>query len=303
MPFSSHNKSLIYVSIAVLSWATVATAFKIALRQLSYSELLLIASVTATLFFFFVLVFSRKIRLIKKLNKKDWIHVFFLALLNPVTYYLVLFKSYSLLPAQIAQPINYAWPVVLTIFAAIFLRKPISSLKYVGLLISMGGVILISVGGNSSDKIVFSYWGLFLAAFSAILWAGYWIASERVKSVDRTVSLFLTFFLGSVYLVCLSPIMGFHIPSWEALLAGIYVGGFEMGIPFLFFALAIRYTDNPALTNQMCYLSPFLSLIFISLILKEQILLTTYIGLALIVGGILFNQYGIKIHTKNARSK
>lgn len=108
MPLSSHNKSLIYVSIAVLSWATVATAFKIALRQLSYFELLLIASVTACLFFLVVSLFTGKARLLKELKKKEWMQFASLALLNPVAYYLVLFKAYSLLPAQIAQPINYA---------------------------------------------------------------------------------------------------------------------------------------------------------------------------------------------------
>lgn len=293
MPLSSHNKSLIYVSIAVLSWATVATAFKIALRQLSYFELLLIASVTACLFFLVVLLFTGKVRLLKRLKKKEWMQFACLALLNPVAYYLVLFKAYSLLPAQIAQPINYAWPVVLTVLSAIFLRKPIPALKYVGLLISLAGVVLISLGGKSSDAIALSYFGLFLAAFSAILWASYWIASER-NAVNKTVSLFLTFFFGSVYLVCLVPVMGFHFPEKSALFAGMYVGAFEMGIPFLFFSLAMRYTHNPALTNQLCYLSPFFSLILISMILKENVLVTTYLGLALIVGGILFNRYGIK---------
>ena len=48
---------------------------------------------------------------------------------------------------------------------------------------------------------------------------------------------------------------------------------------------------DPALINQLCYLAPFLSLFFISVILNEQITLTTYAGLTLIVSGIIFNQY------------
>lgn len=62
-----------------------------------------------------------------------------------------------------------------------------------------------------------------------------------------------------------------------------------MGIPFLCFGVAIRTTTNPALVNQMCYLAPFLSLLFISMILDEPIVATTYIGLGLIVAGIAFN--------------
>lgn len=63
-----------------------------------------------------------------------------------------------------------------------------------------------------------------------------------------------------------------------------------MGIPFICFGIAIRTTNNPALVNQLCYLAPFLSLFFISFILGEPIVWSTYLGLVLIVGGLVFNQ-------------
>jgi len=55
--------------------------------------------------------------------------------------------------------------------------------------------------------------------------------------------------------------------------------------------MALRKTGNPTLINQLCYLSPFLSLFLIHFILGEKIYLTTIIGLILIVSGILFNEY------------
>jgi drug/metabolite transporter (DMT)-like permease len=67
-----------------------------------------------------------------------------------------------------------------------------------------------------------------------------------------------------------------------------------MGIPFICFGLAMRKTNNPALINQLCYLSPFLSLFFVSTILGETIVSSTYIGLTLIVLGIVFNEYFVK---------
>ena len=99
---------------------------------------------------------------------------------------------------------------------------------------------------------------------------------------------------GTVYLLLGAIVVGVHLDTLPGLLSGMYVGAFEMGIPFIFFGLAMRKTSNPALVNQLCYLSPFLSLFFIAIILGEQIVLTTYIGLALIVMGIMFNQYLVK---------
>lgn len=57
----------------------------------------------------------------------------------------------------------------------------------------------------------------------------------------------------------------------------------------------MRKTSNPALINQLCYLSPFMSLFFISVVLGERIVFTTYIGLVMIVLGIVFNQYFVKV--------
>lgn len=67
-----------------------------------------------------------------------------------------------------------------------------------------------------------------------------------------------------------------------------------MGIPFLAFGKALRMTRNPALVNQLCYLSPFLSLFLIAVVLGEDIAPATYGGLALIVAGLVYNQYFVK---------
>lgn len=46
-----------------------------------------------------------------------------LGAINPLAYYLVLFKSYDLLPASQAQPLNYSWAITLTLMAAVFLGQ------------------------------------------------------------------------------------------------------------------------------------------------------------------------------------
>ena len=117
------------------------------------------------------------------------------------------------------------------------------------------------------------------------------MTNRREATVDGTVSLFMTFLFGSLYLLAATAVVGLHTPTLTGWLSGIYVGCFEMGVPFLCFGLAIRTTDNPTLVNQLCYLSPFLSLFFIGIVLGEPIAVTTYIGLLLIVGGLLLNRH------------
>lgn len=286
-----NTKATVCAGVAVLSWSTVATAFKIALTHLTHFEMLLIASCTALLIFVLLLTFQKKWALVKALPARQWGRFALIGLLNPVAYYLVLFKAYALLPAQIAQPINYAWPIVLLVLLALFARQPIPAQKYIGMFISLAGVAFISFGSGSTGGASVPLNGLLLAALSAFLWALYWMVNNKNREVDGSVTLFLSFLFGTAYLVVAACVVGVNIHTLPGILSGMYVGAFEIGIPFFFFGLAMRLTKNPALVNQMCYLSPFISLFLIAVVLGEQIVTTTYIGLALIVSGIVFNEY------------
>ncbi|MCM1451253.1 MAG: DMT family transporter [Clostridium sp.] len=285
------SRPVLLGAAAVLSWSTVATAFKVALSHMDPFEMVFVASATALAVFTVWMCATRSWGELKGLRPAVWLRFAALGLIAPVAYYLVLFKAYDFLPAQVAQPINYSWPILLAVMLAIFTRRPIPAAKYLGMGVSLAGVAVISLGGSGIGGAV-SPVGVGLAALSALLWAAYWIVNDSLKdALSEGAALFLTFLFGMAYMVigaAFHPLPAFSAP---ALLSGAYIGLFEMGIPFICFGLAIRSTDNPALINQMCYLSPFLSLFFISVVLGETIVPATYIGLSLIVGGLVYNQY------------
>ena len=289
------NKAILYACIAVLSWSTVATAFKKSLEHISHFELVLVSCVTSLLIFAILMTIQKKWSLLKGLTGKEWGYFALLGLLNPVAYYLVLFKSYDLLPAQVAQPINYAWPIVLVVLLAFVTKQRIPGKKYIGMAISLAGVATISLGGGLAMENGLSVSGLLLAALSAFLWALYWVVNNKNKErFDASLAFFMTFFFGSLYMGVASLFVGVDLNTVPGLLWGSYVGAFEMGIPFICFGLAMRKTDNPTLINQLTYLSPFMSLFIISIVLGEKIVPTTMIGLALIVFGIIFDEYFVK---------
>ena len=286
------NKAILYACIAVLSWSTVATAFKKSLEHISHFELVLVSCVTSLVIFTILMTIQKTWKLLKGLSAKEWGYFALLGLLNPVAYYLVLFKSYDLLPAQVAQPINYAWPIVLVVLLAVFTGQAVPAKKYIGMAVSLGGVALISLGGGQALGVRLPVSGLLLAALSAVLWASYWVINNRNKErFNASLAFFMTFLFGSLYMSLGALFVGVDINTVPGLLWGSYVGAFEMGIPFIFFGMAMRKTDNPALINQLTYLSPFMSLFFISIVLGEKIMPTTMIGLVLIVIGIIFNEY------------
>lgn len=287
--------AVICASCAVLCWSTVATAFKIALQHLTQYEMLLIASITSLLVFSILSLLKKERRsAIFSLKPRQAAYFALIGLINPAVYYLVLFNAYNLLPAHIAQPVNYAWPVLLTLLSAIFLKQKIAPLKYLGMAISLSGVVVISISG-SDDNNQFSFAGLFLAALSALIWAVYWILNQKKNHYfDSVTRLMFTFFFGTVYLFIGTLFVNVHMPDGIGLLSGVYVGLFEMAIPFLLFAAAQKNSHNPSLINQICYLSPFISMFLISNFLGENIQIITFGGLTLIVFGLIFNEYLIK---------
>lgn len=282
------NLANFYALGAVLCWATVATAFKIALVELTYFELLLIAAPTTLLFFAVVMTVQRKWGLLSRFLARDWGMFALLGLLNPVAYYLVLFKAYSLLPAQVALPLNYTWPIVLLVVLAVYEKRRIPASNYVGLLLSLVGVA--AVGGLFDFRGEgLSLWGIVLALGSALLWAFYWLVTSKSR-YDSTLLLFMSFLFGSIYLWGGAFFVDLSVFSTASILAGCYVGLFEMAVPFLLWGLAVRSTSNPTLTNQLCYLAPFLSFFLIGFVLGELLSFWSYLGLGLIVGGILWNE-------------
>lgn len=282
------DKSILYALIAVVCWSTVATAFKIALSGMSFLVLLAISSFVASVSLFIVLIWSKKINKIRELSLKTVAFLSFKGALNPFLYYLILFKAYDLLPAQEALILNYTWPIILVVFSIIFLKQKVLMFDIPSVIISFFGVFIIATKGDFTNIEFENGFGTFLALISSIVWALYWILNLKTKE-DSTVQLFIGFstgFLLTSFVAILFP-SEFYISSINAIWAAVYVGLLEMCFPFLLWQFALKNAKSSASVSRFIFLSPFLSLIFIALILKEEIYISSVIGLILILGGIL----------------
>jgi drug/metabolite transporter (DMT)-like permease len=287
---NNEQKATTFALLTVVFWATVATAFKIGLRELQPSQLIFVAAITSTLVFFVLLIFTRKTGLLLKVSPKNLLLSALLGFLNPFVYYLVLFKTYSLLPAQVAQPINMVWPIVLVLLSVPMLKQKLGWKSLVALLISFCGVFLISTQGSFTNLSKSNPVGIALGLFSALIWSFYWIFNVKNRE-DELVKLFLNFLFGTIYLIVYLPLFsGFDFKISTSFWAGIYIGVFEVGISFFFWMKALQLTRNNARIANLIYISPFLSLIFIHFILGEKIFITTIFGILLIISGILFQQ-------------
>ncbi|WP_236744480.1 DMT family transporter [Marinobacter similis] len=107
---TNQKQAMLYGLATVLLWSTVATAFKLALRELAPVEMLLIACTSSVLVIGIILVIQGRWHQVFSLSRRQYVQSFGMGLINPCLYYFVLFGAFDRLPAQEAQPLNYTWP-------------------------------------------------------------------------------------------------------------------------------------------------------------------------------------------------
>lgn len=281
------GKAYFFAILAVLFWSTSPTAFKLGLSYQDTYQLLTGASLTSFCILGIILLIQGKSRQMLSLSRNDFRFSALMGLLNPVAYYLILFKAYSLLPAQVAQPLNMVWPLVLVLISIPMLRQKIGWKSIGAMAISFAGVVLISYQGGYGAKDPANRLGIFLALSTSLLWAFYFIYNTRDKK-DPVVRLFLNFLFASVYLLIGGLFREHGLPvSTEGWLTSVYVGIFEMGITFVFWLLAMQYAPSTDRISNLVYVAPFLNLILVKLVLDESIYLSTVYGILLLVSGIV----------------
>jgi drug/metabolite transporter (DMT)-like permease len=286
------KQSYIYAGLAIFFWSTIPTAFKISLGELDILPMLTIASLTSVAILSIVVLAGKKTELILKTTKRELFYSACLGFINPFLYYLILLKAYQLLPAQVAQPLNMIWPIILVFLSVPILKQKIKKRSYVALFISFIGVYIISSQGRLFNSGRANALGVILATGSSFFWAFYFILNVRDKR-DEGVKLLLSFLFGTLYLIVAMIITG----KWEAALgfkgvaASVYIGLFEMGITFFFWLKALQIAASTDKVSNLVYFAPFLSLLFVHFILHEPVYYTTPAGLILIIAGILIQNH------------
>ncbi len=293
---SKQGQAYLYGLAAVLCWSTVATAFKLTLEYFSPAQLLLCASISSWCLLGAVLCWQGKFKLLFQFNRNDGLFSFAMGLINPLLYYLVLFKAYDLLPAQEAQALNYTWALTLSLLAVPLLKQKLTAMEMIASLVCYGGVLVIATRGDVTSLNFANGLGVGLALLSTLLWSFYWILNTRDHR-EPVAGLFLNFTIALPFIFIYCALTGEleHLPV-EGLIGATYIGVFEMGLSFILWLKAMKLTDSTAKISKLIFISPFISLLLISAILKESILISTFYGLGLILIGLALHQID-KINT------
>jgi len=289
--FSNQNKAYFFAGIVIFFWSTVATAFKLALNHLEPIQLVFYSTLFSVIVLFLITLIQGKLGLIKNFSKSDLLRCAFLGLLNPCLYYIILFKGYDLLPAQEAMVINFSWPIMIVILSIPILKQKIDIKSFLSIVVCYIGVVVIASKGNVFSMQFESPLGVGYILITTVIWSLFWLFNTK-NSNDSVVSLFLIFLFSLPYILIIVYLSdSFVIPSLEGVIGSAYIGLFEMGVSVVLWQLALKTSTSVSRVASLVFITPFLSLLILHFVLKEDILVSTIFGVILICLGLILQKY------------
>ncbi|MDO5536790.1 MAG: DMT family transporter [Desulfovibrionaceae bacterium] len=285
---TDQTKAFCCAGLTILAWSTVSTAFKVALASLSPMQLIYVSMGVAALFLAGIVLVRREFAVFRSLDRRQWRSGAVLGLVIWL-YYTLLFVAYDHLPAQIAQPVNNTWALMLALMACVFLHQKITLREFAWMLFAYSGVLVITSGAGGSLGPLHPL-GLACVIASTVLYALYWILNTK-SGLPGLHGLVICFAAAFVLAAATLVVRGEPLTMpLRPFLGGAYVGLFELAIPFVLWGAALRLASSVARISTLPFLVPFLALFWISLVLGEPIAWTTVLGLVLIVSGTIMQQ-------------
>ncbi|EAQ66254.1 hypothetical protein MED121_06215 [Marinomonas sp. MED121] len=283
---NNNQKAVIYGLISVFFWSTVATAFSISLKHLEPAQLLLIASITSFLFLLALVIIKKQANQLIHEAKKSYKSSLFFGAINPFIYYLILLAAYDLLPAQEAQAINYTWAIMLSLLAVPIMKQRLTQKDILAALFCYFGVLFIATHGHPFSLEFGNLTGVIMALLSTVIWALYWLFNTKDKRPSLIgLTLNFAFAIPMIFIYCW---LTDNLTNWPltGLLSAFYIGLFEMGITFVLWNQALKLTDKASRIANFIFLSPLLSIFWLSQFAGESIQSSTLVGLACILIGL-----------------
>lgn len=287
------KKEYIYAAISIFCWSTAATVSKLLLGSLDSMQILFVSSLVATVFLLFLNIAKGTLKKIRALSALDFLKLFVIGTLGIFLYHLFLYMGIDRMDASQAFIINYLWPIMSVIFACIILKEKMTARRAIAIVLSFLGVIIVTTGGNFSSLAIESISGSLLCVLAAVCF-GLYTALNKRESFDQLLSMLVFYFFSTVaaFIYCVMTKASFAFSPAE--IGGLlWIGIFTTAVPYVTWALALESGDTAKVSN-LAYITPFLSLVWTTLILREDFKITSLIGLAVIISGVLLQLGGKK---------
>ncbi|MFB9069158.1 aromatic amino acid exporter YddG [Pseudofulvimonas gallinarii] len=177
-------------------------------------------------------------------------------------YHALYFIALKSAPVVQANLINYLWPLLIVVFAALLLRQRVAGRQWLGVLTGLAGAILIVTGGARIGIDPAHLPGYLAALGAAVTWGIYSVLNRRFAQVpSATIAgpCLVVSVLGAICHVVLENGIAWDVRTAAIVLA---MGLGPVGIAFWLWDIGTKRGSLPVLGN-LAYATPLLSTLWL----------------------------------------
>lgn len=277
------------LTLAALIWGSSFIVFKHTLQFVDPLTLVTLRMAVASIIFIAIYRFWSHFRY----RTGDWKYLLIMSLAEPCLYFLFEAWALKLTTASEAGVMTAVLPLLVAVLAGLFLGEMVTRAHWVGLLLTIPGIIWLSVSGESSETAPDPLLGNMLQFCAMLTAAIYTLALKFLSS--RYPTLFLTAvqaFIGLFFFLPLAIVFESWPTDWQAdVVVGIlYLGGvvtlfayalYNYGVKNLSASVATMYTN----------LIPVFTLLMAFVFLDERISMQQWLAVGLILLGVGVSQW------------
>lgn len=176
--------------------------------------------------------------------------------------------------------------VFIILYSKLFLGRGVTLKHYIGISLSVIGMLFISYGKNDAVKDFDNpYLGYLFAILAANCWAFYSVFSAKFKDIETNATVYLCFWSA---LICFAIYFitndSYVVPSLNDYIIISYLGLFPVGYSFYFWNYGMRLGDVN-LISILAYINPILAAILLIFCGLEEISYSLSIACILIISG------------------
>lgn len=278
---------------AMLIWGSSFIAFKVAL--VDYSPLVVVGARMLVASAVFLLL--GKLWMNWEYHPGDWKYLLIMALCEPCLYFLLEAWALELTTASEAGVMVAVLPLLVAMLAGVVLGEEIAKFHWIGLALSMPGIMWLSLAGAPSATAPNPFLGNMLE-LAAMVTAAIYTVTLRFLSA-RYSALFLTAvqsFMGALFFVPLALIFNFEPLVWksDAAWSVIYLGSIVTLLAYGLYNHGIKVM-NASKATMYTNLIPVFTLLMAYFFLDERINWQQALAVVVIFSGVAVSQIKTKV--------
>ncbi|QDS35791.1 DMT family transporter [Brevibacillus brevis] len=285
------GKTVVAIASLVLMWGLSWSIYKM---SLAYTPPILFAGMRSLigglLLALFILLKWKKINW-----RENWLRYCISALLNTLCFYGIQTVGLVYLPGGLFSVLVYFQPILIGLFAWLWLGESMTVLKVIGLIMGFLGILAVSADGLTGQV---SIVGVILGLLTALTWALGVIYVKKVSAkVDSLWMVAMQCIIGGAALT----LLGTGVESWSDIVWNVpYLIGLSYGATFgVPIAIVIYFglvnAGEASKVAAFTFLVPLIAVVTGTIFMDEPVTYSLIAGLVLIVCSIYLVNYQKKI--------